>query len=171
MAEARRANVLAGRLAHARPGSHGQIGYSRFPPFHVARCGCASRLIPHHQRREGHTGWLLAWQALHQTPLAALKPRYRRRLRGHRRREQILKRSKAVCREGFRETEPQRRGYPTGIRRQAVYHYFRSKEEILYELIDRAGQAIATSARRTLDADIPRRQALAEVVRNHVPSS
>ena len=55
-----------------------------------------------------------------------------------------------------------------GFRRQAVYHYFRSKDEILYELIDRAGQAIATSAQSTLEADMPPADKLAEVVRNHV---
>jgi AcrR family transcriptional regulator len=49
-----------------------------------------------------------------------------------------------------------------------VYHYFRSKDEILYELIDRAGQAIATSAQPMLDADIPPAEKLAEVIRNHV---
>jgi len=55
-----------------------------------------------------------------------------------------------------------------GFRRQAVCHYFRSKDEILYELIDRAGQAIATSAQSTLDADMPPANKIAEVVRNHV---
>ncbi len=55
-----------------------------------------------------------------------------------------------------------------GFRRQAVYHYFRSKDQIPYELIDRAGQAIATSAQSTLDADMPPTNKIAEVVRNHV---
>ena len=55
-----------------------------------------------------------------------------------------------------------------GFRRQAVYHYFRSKDQIPYELIDRAGQAIATSAQSTLDADMPPANKIAEVVRNHV---
>jgi AcrR family transcriptional regulator len=31
-----------------------------------------------------------------------------------------------------------------GFRRQAVYHYFPSKDDILYELVGRAGQSIAT---------------------------
>ena len=53
-----------------------------------------------------------------------------------------------------------------GFRRQAVYHYFRSKDQIPYELIDR--QAIATSAKSTLDADMPPANKIAEVVRNHV---
>jgi AcrR family transcriptional regulator len=54
------------------------------------------------------------------------------------------------------------------FRRQAVYHYFRSKDEILYELIGRAGQAIATTAQPLLDAERPPQDVLADVVRNHV---
>jgi AcrR family transcriptional regulator len=38
-----------------------------------------------------------------------------------------------------------------GFRRQAVYHYFPSKDDILYELIDRAGQSAATSAQPIMD--------------------
>jgi hypothetical protein len=37
-----------------------------------------------------------------------------------------------------------------------------------YELIDRAGQGIATSAQPTFDAEIPPAEKLAEVMRNHV---
>jgi AcrR family transcriptional regulator len=70
--------------------------------------------------------------------------------------------------KGFRETNLNDVATQLGFRRQAVYHYFRSKDEILYELIDRAGQAIATSAQPMLDADIPPAEKLAEVIRNHV---
>src|SRR3984893_15110318 len=85
------------------------------------------------------------------------------------RREQILQTAqKLFADKGFRETNLEDVAIQLGFRRQAVYHYFPSKEEILYELIDRAGQAIATSAQPTLDADIPPADKLAEVVRNHV---
>ena len=85
------------------------------------------------------------------------------------RREQILQAAQKLFAEnGFRETNLNDVATQLGFRRQAVYHYFRSKEEILYELIDRAGQAIATSAQPTLDSDMPPADKLAEVVRNHV---
>jgi AcrR family transcriptional regulator len=85
------------------------------------------------------------------------------------RREQILQAAQKLFAEnGFRETNLNDVAIRLGFRRQAVYHYFRSKEEILYELIDRAGQAIATSAQPTLDSDMPPAEKLAEVVRNHV---
>ena len=85
------------------------------------------------------------------------------------RREQILQAAqKLFADKGFRGTNLNDVANQLGFRQQAVYHYFRSKEEILYELIDRAGQAIATSAQPTLDADIPPAEKLAEVVRNHV---
>jgi AcrR family transcriptional regulator len=85
------------------------------------------------------------------------------------RREQILQAAQKLFAEnGFRETNLNDVATQLGFRRQAVYHYFRSKDEILYELIDRAGQAIATSAQPTLDADTPPAEKLAEVVRNHV---
>jgi len=85
------------------------------------------------------------------------------------RREQILLAAQKLFAErGFRETNLNDVATQLGFRRQAVYHYFRSKDEILYELIDRAGQAIATSAQPMLDADIAPAEKLAEVVRNHV---
>jgi len=85
------------------------------------------------------------------------------------RREEILQTAqKLFADKGFRETNLNDVATQLGFRRQAVYHYFRSKEEILYELIDRAGQAIATSAQPTLDADMPPADKLAELVRNHV---
>jgi AcrR family transcriptional regulator len=85
------------------------------------------------------------------------------------RREEILQAAqKLFADKGFRETNLNDVAVQLGFRRQAVYHYFPSKEDILYELIDRAGQSIASSAQATLDAEIPPAEKLAEVVRNHV---
>jgi AcrR family transcriptional regulator len=85
------------------------------------------------------------------------------------RREQILQAAqKLFADQGFRETNLNDVATQLGFRRQAVYHYFRSKEEILYELIDRAGVAVAASAQPMLDADMPPAEMLVEVVRNHV---
>lgn len=88
---------------------------------------------------------------------------------GLNRREQILLTAQKLFAEnGFRETNLNDVATQLGFRRQAVYHYFQSKDDILYELIDRAGQAMATSAQEILDADLAPAEALAEVVRNHV---
>src|SRR5260370_20259065 len=85
------------------------------------------------------------------------------------RREQILQAAqKLFADQGFRETNLGDVATQLGFRRQAVYHYFRSKDEILYELIDRAGQAVVASAQSILDAGLPPAEMLAEVVRNHV---
>jgi AcrR family transcriptional regulator len=85
------------------------------------------------------------------------------------RREQILQAAqKLFADNGFRETNLNDVAVQLGFRRQAVYHYFPSKEDILYELINRAGQSIATSAQPTLVADLDPAEKLAEVVRNHV---
>jgi AcrR family transcriptional regulator len=85
------------------------------------------------------------------------------------RREQILQAAqKLFADKGFREANLNDVAVQLGFRRQAVYHHFPSKDEILYELIDRAGQSIATSEQEILDADIPPEAKLAEVVRNHV---
>src|ERR1700704_118317 len=82
------------------------------------------------------------------------------------RREEILQAAqKLFAQQGFRETNLNDVAAQLGFRRQAVYHYFASKEEILYELIDRAGQAIATSAQPTLDSDLPPAAKLAGAVR------
>jgi AcrR family transcriptional regulator len=85
------------------------------------------------------------------------------------RREQILQTAqKLFADQGFRETNLNDVATQLGFRRQAVYHYFQSKDEILYELIDRAGQAVARSAQRTMDEDLPPAEMLAALVRNHV---
>lgn len=85
------------------------------------------------------------------------------------RREQILQAAQKLFAEnGFRETNLNDVATQLGFRRQAVYHYFRSKEDILYELIDRAGQSIATSAQPMLDSDMAPTDKLTAVVRNHV---
>src|SRR5258708_22112198 len=85
------------------------------------------------------------------------------------RREQILQAAqKLFADQGFRETNLGDVATQLGFRRQAVYHYFRSKEEILYELIDRAGQAVVASAQSILNADLPPAGMLAQFARNPI---
>jgi AcrR family transcriptional regulator len=85
------------------------------------------------------------------------------------RREQILQAAqKLFAEQGFRETNLNDVAVQLGFRRQAVYHYFTSKDEILYELIGRAGRAVLESSQEMFDTDLAPDVALAEVVRNHV---
>jgi AcrR family transcriptional regulator len=85
------------------------------------------------------------------------------------RREQILQAAqKLFAEQGFRETNLNDVAVQLGFRRQAVYHYFTSKDEILYELIARAGRAVLESSQEMFDTDLAPDVALAEVVRNHV---
>jgi AcrR family transcriptional regulator len=85
------------------------------------------------------------------------------------RREQILQTAqKLFAEQGFRETNLNDVAEQLGFRRQAVYHYFTSKDEILYELMDRAGQAVIRATEQMFDADLAPDVALAGVVRSHV---
>ncbi len=88
---------------------------------------------------------------------------------GTSRREQILQAAqKLFADQRFRETNLNDVATQLGFRRQAVYHYFPSKDDILYELIKRAGQAVEASAQPTFEADLPPADKLAEIVRSHV---
>ncbi|MCV7430855.1 TetR/AcrR family transcriptional regulator [Mycolicibacterium bacteremicum] len=85
------------------------------------------------------------------------------------RRRQILESATALfARQGFRETNLGQIADELGFRRQAVYHYFRAKEDILYELIAEAGEAMNSSAEPIFAADDPPDVKLAALVRNHV---
>jgi AcrR family transcriptional regulator len=85
------------------------------------------------------------------------------------RRSQILEVATALfARQGYRETNLGQIADELGFRRQAVYHYFRAKDDILYELIADAGELMTSSARPIFDADSRPDAKLADLVRNHV---
>lgn len=85
------------------------------------------------------------------------------------RRNQILDVATALfARQGYRETNLAQIADELGFRRQAVYHYFRAKDDILYELIAEAGEAMKASAGPIFEADSPPEDKLADLVRNHV---
>jgi AcrR family transcriptional regulator len=85
------------------------------------------------------------------------------------RRSQILEVATALfARQGYRETNLGQIADELGFRRQAVYHYFRAKDDILYELIADAGEMMTSSARPIFDADRRPDAKLADLVRNHV---
>lgn len=57
------------------------------------------------------------------------------------RRNQILEVATTLfAQQGYRETNLAQIADELGFRRQAVYHYFRAKDDILYELIAEAGR-------------------------------
>ena len=86
---------------------------------------------------------------------------------GGRREQKLQAAQKLFAEKGFRETS-QRRRYPVGVSSPSGLPLLPVQGPFPYELIDRAGQAIATSAQSTLDADMPPANKIAEVVRNHV---
>jgi len=84
-------------------------------------------------------------------------------------REQILREAQKLFAErGYRETNLTEVAERMGFRRQAIYHYFKSKDEILEEHIFRAGQALEESANPIFDSDLAPSEKLAALVRNHV---
>lgn len=85
------------------------------------------------------------------------------------RRQEILRAAtKLFAEQGYRETNLNQIAVELGFRRQAVYHYFPAKDEILYELIAQAGEAMITSSQPIFDADLEPAAALTAIVRNHV---
>ncbi|WP_101947985.1 TetR/AcrR family transcriptional regulator [Mycobacterium sp. 3519A] len=85
------------------------------------------------------------------------------------RRDAILRTAtKLFSERGFRETNLNQIALELNFRRQAVYHYFPAKEEILYELIAQAGAAMTESSQSLFDADLPPDVKLARIIANHV---
>ncbi len=85
------------------------------------------------------------------------------------RRDAILRAAtKLFSEQGFRETNLNQIAVELGFRRQAVYHYFPAKEEILYELISQAGDAMKGSSQALFDADLSPDIKLARLIANHV---
>jgi AcrR family transcriptional regulator len=85
------------------------------------------------------------------------------------RREQILQTAqKLFAEQGFRESTLNDVAEQLGLTRQAVYHYFTSKDDLLYELMDRAGQAIIRATEQMFDKELAPDIALTGVVRSHV---
>jgi AcrR family transcriptional regulator len=76
--------------------------------------------------------------------------------------------TKLFAEQGFRETNLNQIAVELGFRRQAVYHYFPAKEEILYELIAAAGDAMTESSQDVFESDLSPEVAMAAIVRNHV---
>src|SRR5690349_14222822 len=62
-----------------------------------------------------------------------------------RRRDILRAATKLFAEQGYRETNLNQIAVELGFRRQAVYHYFPAKDEILYELIAQAGDAMLSS--------------------------
>jgi TetR/AcrR family transcriptional regulator, cholesterol catabolism regulator len=89
--------------------------------------------------------------------------------RGESRREQILKVSEEFfAQRGFDDTNLDLVANRLGLKRQAIYYYFKSKDDILIELVERAGGALHDAVMPTLASDLAPRDKLERVVVNHV---
>lgn len=89
--------------------------------------------------------------------------------RGESRREQILEVSEEFFAErGFEATNLDLVAARLGVKRQAIYYYFRSKDEILVELVARGGSALIDVVNPILDSDLPPREKLSRVLAHHV---
>lgn len=87
---------------------------------------------------------------------------------GNRREEILQTAEKLFAERGYHETGLFEVAERLGFRRQAIYHYFKSKDDILLEPIRRAGKALETSADPTFRSDLPPRDKLTELVRTHM---
>lgn len=89
--------------------------------------------------------------------------------RGESRREQILQVSEEFFAErGFDDTNLDLVANRLGLKRQAIYYYFKSKDDILVELVERAGGALHDAMMPTFASDLDPREKLARVIINHV---
>jgi AcrR family transcriptional regulator len=89
--------------------------------------------------------------------------------RGESRREQILKVSEEFfAQRGFDDTNLDLVAARLGLKRQAIYYYFKSKDDILVELVERGGGALHDAVMPTLASDLEPREKLARVLVNHV---
>jgi AcrR family transcriptional regulator len=89
--------------------------------------------------------------------------------RGHSRREEILDLSVEFFAErGFDDTNLDLVANRLGLKRQAIYYYFKSKDDILVELVERAGGALHDAVMPTFASDLAPRAKLERVLINHV---
>jgi AcrR family transcriptional regulator len=85
------------------------------------------------------------------------------------RRDQILLEAQRLFAvQGYKETNLNEVAVKLGIRRQALYHYFESKDEILWELTERAAHIVSDAAAPIFAADMSPREKLGAVVHNQV---
>ncbi|MFF1819776.1 TetR/AcrR family transcriptional regulator [Kribbella sp. NPDC058245] len=88
---------------------------------------------------------------------------------GSERRVQILNEAQRLFnQQGFRETNLDDVAVRLGVKRQAIYYYFKSKEDILWELVERASTTLAESAESIFTADLPPERKIEALVDNHV---
>jgi TetR/AcrR family transcriptional regulator, cholesterol catabolism regulator len=85
------------------------------------------------------------------------------------RRAQILNEAQRLFnKQGYRETNLEDVAAVLGIKRQAIYYYFKSKEDVLWELVERASDQLTVSARGIFDSDLAPVEKLTAVLENHV---
>jgi len=88
---------------------------------------------------------------------------------GQLRRQQILDEAQQLFnRQGYRETNLDDVAVKLGFKRQAIYYYFKSKEDVLWELVERASSTLTASAAAIFEADLDAESKLSALIDNHV---
>ncbi|MFF2486181.1 TetR/AcrR family transcriptional regulator [Microbacterium sp. NPDC058062] len=88
---------------------------------------------------------------------------------GASRREQVLHEAEVLFAErGYVETSLDLVATRLGIKRQAIYYYFPSKDAILVEIVVRTGGALKRAVMPTFDSDLSPSAKLEHVVRIHI---
>jgi AcrR family transcriptional regulator len=88
---------------------------------------------------------------------------------GNLRRQEILDEAQRLFnRQGFRETNLDDVAAKLGIKRQAIYYYFKSKEDVLWELVELASNTLTASAAEIFDADLDPVEKIRALIDNHV---
>lgn len=73
-------------------------------------------------------------------------------------------------RQGFASTSLEDIATASGVRREALYYYFRDKTEILYDIIRPPSEGILRGMERLRASGVPPREQLAAAIGNHLES-
>jgi AcrR family transcriptional regulator len=82
---------------------------------------------------------------------------------------EIMRRAAEIfAKKGFSETALQDIAEASGVKREAVYHYFRDKTEILYNIIKPQSEALLESILFIANSSAPPNDKIRKAIRNHL---
>jgi len=99
----------------------------------------------------------------------AVKPKTRPTRRRRDRRDEILKRAAEIFeRQGFAHTSIEDIAREVGVKREAIYYYFKSRAEILLEIILPQSRGMLAGLREILDSEATAGEKLRAAIRNQL---